>query len=311
VTISIIMPCYNAAAFIEGALASLQAQTHKDWECLVVDDCSSDYSLQVVETIAKTDPRFRLLRLSVNQGPGGARNVGLSAARGDWITLLDADDLYQPDRLRYLLSVAQRFSADLVFDNLHIFDADPQKADELAFALSPGEIVAYSAERYFEDSAKFGRLLDPGYMKPMIRRSVIEATGLRYDSQFRTGEDFLFCALLFADGVKAYGTGWSGYLYRRHQASISFSGGANMRGQAQVCEEIIQIKGKQLSERSRRAIRRRQRHFARAADLNVVATAVRQRRYSAAAEAIVRRPRTLLTWAATLKGRLLRGLRLQ
>jgi glycosyltransferase involved in cell wall biosynthesis len=309
VTISVIMPCYNAAAFIGGALASLQAQTHTDWECLVVDDCSPDQSASIVEGIASSDPRVRLLRLAVNQGPGGARNAGLSAARGEWITLLDADDLYEPDRLQHLLSVAERFAADLVFDNLRIFDADPREAGELAFALQADEVVPYDAERYFEETARFGRLLDPGYMKPLVRRAVIEASELRYDRRFRTGEDFLFYALLFAESVKAYGTGRPTYLYRRHQASISFAGGANMRGQAQVCEEIFRLTGERLSARSKRAIRSRQRHFAHAADLNLVATAVRQRRPGAAAMAIVRHPTTLLTAAKAVGGRLLRGKR--
>jgi succinoglycan biosynthesis protein ExoO len=146
-------------------------------------------------------------------------------------------------------------------------------------------------------------------MKPLVRRALIEATGLRYDTRFRTGEDFLFCALMFADGVKAYGSGRPSYLYRRHQASISFAGGANMRGQAQVCEEIIRLKGQQLSAGSRRAVMSRQRHFADAADLNLVATAVRQRRLGAAAINIARQPRTLLTGAKAMKRRLLRGLR--
>lgn len=308
-TISVIVPCYNAAAFIEDALVSLQAQTHKDWECLVVDDCSPDQSVDIVEGIAKSDSRIRLLRLAVNQGPSGARNAGLSAARGEWVTLLDADDLYEPDRLQHLSSVATRLKADFVFDNLRIFDADPQVSNEFAFALAADEVVFYDAERFFEETAKFGQSLDPGYMKPLVSRAVIEAAGLRYDHRFRTGEDYLFYALLFADGVKAYATGRPTYLYRRHQASISFAGGANMRGQAQVCGEIIRLKGQQLSARSRRAIMSRQRHFADAADLNLVATAVRQRRLGAAAMNIARHPRTLLTGTKAMKNRLLRGLR--
>lgn len=308
-TISVIMPCYNAAAFIEGALSSLQAQTHKDWECLVVDDCSTDRSVEAVEAIAKSDPRIRLLRLALNQGPGGARNAGLSAAKGDWITLLDADDLYEPGRLQHLFSLATSLKADLVFDNLRIFETDPKDGDELAFALAADEVVYYDADRYFKASAKFGRSLDPGYMQPLIRRTLIEATGLRYDTRFRTGEDYLFCALMFADGVKAYGSGRPSYLYRRHQASISFAGGANMRGQAQVCDEIIRLKGEQLTEGSRRAIRRRQRHFTHAADLNLVAAAVRQWRLGTAAREVVRHPRTVLTAATAIKDRLLRGLR--
>jgi succinoglycan biosynthesis protein ExoO len=303
------MPCFNAAAFIEGALRSLQAQTHGAWECLVVDDCSRDQSVDIVERIAQYDPRIRLQRLASNRGPSGARNAGLSAARGDWITLLDADDLYEPDRLQHLSSVAARLGADFVFDNLRIFSPDSREEDEFAFALAADDVVFYDAERYFEEGAKFGQLLDPGYIKPLIRRTVIEAANLRYDERFRTGEDYLFYALLFADGVKAYASGNPTYLYRRHQASISFAGGLNMRGQAQVCEEIFKLKGQQLSARSRSAIRSRQRHFADAADLNLVATAVRQRRLGAAAVNVVRHPRTLLTGPKALKDRLLRGLR--
>ncbi len=100
--ISVIMPAFNAASFIATALRSLLAQTWRNLEILVVDDCSSDNTATIVIALAATDERIRLIRQPQNRGAYAARNVALPHVSGDFITNHDSDDWSHPQRLERL-----------------------------------------------------------------------------------------------------------------------------------------------------------------------------------------------------------------
>jgi teichuronic acid biosynthesis glycosyltransferase TuaG len=111
-TVSVVMPAYNAAAYIGAAIRSVLAQSHKDWELIVVDDCSTDDSASIVADFARDDDRIRLIRLERNRGaPAGPRNLAIQAARGEWIAFLDADDLWHPEKLRWQLQALDKMAA--------------------------------------------------------------------------------------------------------------------------------------------------------------------------------------------------------
>ena len=98
--VSIVTPAYNAAEHIAETIASVKAQTYADWEMLVVDDASTDQTAALVEGEAESEPRIRLIRLEgENRLPARARNAGMAQARGEFIALLDADDLWVPEKL--------------------------------------------------------------------------------------------------------------------------------------------------------------------------------------------------------------------
>src|SRR5271167_4277928 len=120
---SVIMPAYNVSGIIERAIRSAAAQTLPPLEILVIDDCSTDDTVEVVKALAQDIPSLRLLSSPANGGPAAARNVGLRAAQGDWIALLDSDDAWRPGRLERLSEVAGATSADFVADNLVMWDA--------------------------------------------------------------------------------------------------------------------------------------------------------------------------------------------
>lgn len=103
-TVSIIMPCYNAAAHLPASIGSVLAQTCADWELIAVDDGSNDATLAWLQ--AQTDSRIRVCRQS-NQGVSVARNTGLAAARGRYVAFLDADDTWATDFLDKLLAALQ------------------------------------------------------------------------------------------------------------------------------------------------------------------------------------------------------------
>lgn len=92
ITVSVIMPCYNASRFIGEAIRSVQSQTFTDWELLVVDDGSIDNSAEIVQEYATRDPRIYLIQ-QPNSGACRARNNGIEYARGQYIKFLDADDV--------------------------------------------------------------------------------------------------------------------------------------------------------------------------------------------------------------------------
>lgn len=111
-TLSIVMPAYNAAGYIQYTLDTVLSQTYTDWELLVVNDCSTDNTAAIVAQYQQDDSRVQLINLPHNMGaPAGPRNRGIQAARGRWIAFLDADDLWHPEKLRAQMALLERTGA--------------------------------------------------------------------------------------------------------------------------------------------------------------------------------------------------------
>jgi len=113
-TVSIILPNRNYADFISDAIYSVKAQTLTDWECIIIDDASTDNSVSVIKGLIRGDDRFKLV---VNQEPIGVsatRNIGLDMARGEYIAFLDSDDCYMEYFLEMLVSLARKTNASIV-----------------------------------------------------------------------------------------------------------------------------------------------------------------------------------------------------
>lgn len=96
--VSVLVAAYDAATTLGATLESVTAQEFRDWECVIVDDGSTDRTAEIAQEWAARDPRFRLIRLP-HQGVVEARNAGIRTCRGDWIAILDADDHMDPRRL--------------------------------------------------------------------------------------------------------------------------------------------------------------------------------------------------------------------
>lgn len=106
-TISFIIPCYNAAPWLDETLASIVAQTRPDWEVVIVDDGSTDDSAAVARRWTEREPRIRLL-LQPNSGVSAARNLALREAKGEFLTFLDADDTLGPHFIEVMLGALER-----------------------------------------------------------------------------------------------------------------------------------------------------------------------------------------------------------
>lgn len=113
--VSVVIPVYNGEASIGETLASACEQSVRDIEILVVDDCSRDATAAIVQQHAERDRRVRYLRMPANSGgPAGPRNRGVEEARGEWIALCDADDLWDPLKLELQLACVRSHQCDLV-----------------------------------------------------------------------------------------------------------------------------------------------------------------------------------------------------
>lgn len=97
--VSIITPVYNSEEFLKETIESVLKQTYTNWEHLLVDDCSTDGSWEVIESFIGRDERFKAFRLARNCGPGIARNYAIEKAAGKYVAFLDSDDLWLPNRL--------------------------------------------------------------------------------------------------------------------------------------------------------------------------------------------------------------------
>ena len=97
--VSIITPSYNCAIYIAETIGSVRNQTYTNWEMIIVDDCSTDDTDEVVAPFLKLDSRIKYLRNEKNSGAAVSRNTALREAKGRWIAFLDSDDLWEPDKL--------------------------------------------------------------------------------------------------------------------------------------------------------------------------------------------------------------------
>jgi glycosyltransferase involved in cell wall biosynthesis len=214
---SVIIPAYNVSGIIGRAIRSAAAQTFPPLEILVIDDCSTDNTVEVVKALARDIPSLRLLSTPANGGPSAARNVGLREAKADWIALLDSDDAWKPGRLKRLSEVASATSADFVADNLVLWDAvaDAQVKPFYYELPEPQKQIAlvdlFRADDNFNFSKKSFAL-----MKPIYRREFLANHKLQYNENMRVSEDFAFFAESLFKGAKIILIEEAYYIYSMH-----------------------------------------------------------------------------------------------
>lgn len=111
--VSILVPVYNVGKYLRECLESIEAQTFKDWECVIVDDGSTDNSGAVCDEFAAHDSRFRVLHMK-NGGLASARNNAIKHAKGKFITFCDSDDWYAPETIETMYGLITEYDADIV-----------------------------------------------------------------------------------------------------------------------------------------------------------------------------------------------------
>lgn len=220
VDVSIIIAAYNIEAYIQGAIISALAQEGINVEIIIVDDCSTDKTWDILQL--QTDPRVKTFQLSQNSGPSAARNKAIDEASGKWIAILDGDDIMFPNRLKHLIETANNQNADMAIDNLLIWNEDTGHTSDMfdpntLSKLNPLSLSDYIAHNLFEQSAQHTL----GYTKPMIKRDFLNKYAVRYNPDIRIGEDYDHMVKCLAlDGICAV-TEKAGYRYTVRETSIS------------------------------------------------------------------------------------------
>ncbi len=211
--VSIIIPAYNTNKYIARAIGSALGQTEQNIEVIVVDDASTDTTVEVVRSF--TDKRLKLLVNEHNRGPSYSRNRAIKEAKGEWIALLDSDDWYKPKRLETLLQVADKQNADIIADNIYLVEDGAE---------SPCNTIFTEEGIYIDQPQK----IDPVYFvdfnlsitKPLIKLNFLVQHGFEYNESLRYEEDFVLFLLCLLRGACFIIVPEPYYFYRKRDGSL-------------------------------------------------------------------------------------------
>ena len=212
IKVSVIVPVYNAQAYLEECLSSLVNQTLKaqEIEILAVDDCSTDKSRQILERYALQYPQVKLLHTVQNSGPGGARNVGLDAAQGEYLGFVDSDDAAVPGMFEQMYEAARAGDFDIVDAGVYY------KGQDLAMVHTADEDTGEQT-----DEKRSHNIVSGGYLMTRIfRRSFWETSGLRFREKVIL-EDMESLMFLYATAGRIGNLKEICYIYRDTTGSAS------------------------------------------------------------------------------------------
>lgn len=180
--ISIIVPIYKAEKYIHRCIDSILAQSHTDFELLLIDDGSPDNCGAICDAYAAQDSRIRIFHKE-NGGVSAARNLGIEKSKGEWLTFIDADDYVHPD---FLLSLVAQHDADLIVGSFQLVGTDETWESVL-------NECYYDGDSFVEKVIGFSLTIH--YHTPwakLFRRDIIVDNHLRFDEKMHSSEDWLF-----------------------------------------------------------------------------------------------------------------------
>lgn len=188
--VSVIMPAYNAEKYIEAAINSVLSQTYTKWELLILDDCSTDSTTDIVAQFANLDARIRLICNHSNEGVARMRNRGLDIAQGEWIALLDSDDVWHAEKLEKQLNKAKESGAEIIYCPYSLID---ENSEHLSDFVVPGSTS-------YDDMLKESVL---SCSTVLMRRSIL--LHHRFLAEYYH-EDYAFWLELLRQGYRAVAT---------------------------------------------------------------------------------------------------------
>ena len=188
--VSIITPTYNSSKFIEECINSVICQTHKNWEMIIVDDCSTDDTTQIITKYSKNDNRIKVIHLEENVGAAEARNIAIKESKGKYIAFLDSDDLWNEDKLKKQLSFMKENNIAFSFTSYQ--------------PMSENGIEKYSIIKapYQMDYHSYLKNTIIGCLTVVIDR---EKTGNFKMQNIRSSHDMALWLLIMKRGFSAYG----------------------------------------------------------------------------------------------------------
>lgn len=189
--ISIITPLYNSARYLPETVRSVQAQSVRNWEMIIVDDASEDNGAEIARSFAEKDERIRVVELAENSGPAVARNRAIELARGRYIAFLDADDLWKPEKLGMQLAFMQANDAGFSYTGYHIMNEEGERTGEKRV---PERVTYHSLLKTcpvgcltaMYDTQRLGKLYMPSILKRQdygLWLKILKQTGHAYGLQ--------------------------------------------------------------------------------------------------------------------------------
>ena len=219
-TISVIVPVYKVERYLDQCVESIVGQTYRDLEIILVDDGSPDGCPALCDAWARKDPRIRVIHRE-NGGLSAARNTGIGAAKGQFLTFVDSDDLLEPDTLRRAWEAQRQYSADLVVYNLVYVDENNRPLASPDFTVFRDEVLdeAEVWRRYFalEEQKIYYVVAWNKLYRAELFRELRYAEGKRYEDQFLMPQLLAQCGRI---ACLAY----PGYRYVQRGGSIMAQG---------------------------------------------------------------------------------------
>ena len=240
--ISVVIPLYNAKEYIGECLNSILAQTFQKFEVIVVDDCSKDGSIAVVESyVPKFDGRLRVMKTKKNSGGGGyiPRNIGLNLANGEYIFFADADDYLAKNALEILYNAATKNDADVVYtaayyelneeNKFHVLRDEKGKKLQRKGGEDKAELVTDDPEKNLNEL-----FMEGGFQSPwtkFVRREFLTDNELFFP-EIVTGGDYIWSISVYSKAKKFLRLPVPVYFFRSY--SLSFALRKERRPQKQV-----------------------------------------------------------------------------
>ena len=292
--VSIIMPVYNTEAYVAQAISSALAQTLKNIEIIVVDNCSTDRSVEVIQSF--TDRRITFLQNPQNLGATASCNRAMRAATGRWIAILDSDDWIAPERLERMVQVAEAEVADLIVDDLFLI-RDGEATAWSTLLSESGRVINQIQQIdpvFFVETDQYGkRCLRLGITKPLFRRQFLEQHGIQYDETLKSAAvyDYWIDLNCLVQGAKFILLPEPYYFYRsRAGSAVSQKRIGWLNECYRTIECFMQRPIAQQNPALVRALSRQLRQFKRLSAYYQVIEPLKERRYGTALVASLRHP---------------------
>ncbi|HWA86524.1 MAG TPA: glycosyltransferase [Opitutus sp.] len=229
--ISICIPAFKAERYLPETLESVRAQRFTNWELILTEDGSRDGTAEIVRQFAASVPQtVRYDRHAQNLGLPATRNTGIAAARGEWIALLDSDDLWTAGHLETFAALLPHASAELLHSGAILIDSDTGR--ELGIRAPTPEVISEFPRSLFQGTYT----IQPSSV--VLRRRLWEDVG-GFDPTFRYVEDREMWIRCARRGAKFHYTGVNTCLYRKHPSALSRHAAAMALASARVFEKNI------------------------------------------------------------------------
>lgn len=193
--VSVIVPVYNAEKYLEQCLSSILGQTLKDIEVICVVDNSTDGSAEILERFAEEDGRLRVL-MSPGLGAGGARNVGLASAQGEYLSFLDADDFFEPDMLESAVAKAEEDQSDIVVYGSWLYDTARQANRQAKWTLQVDKLPDQRPLAPSDISDCIFNVFGNYTWNKLFRTAVIREMNIHFQEISRTNDLLFTCEAL-------------------------------------------------------------------------------------------------------------------